>query len=54
MGGLEGRSVVGAVAGNGNHLPLPLKSLDKALLVHRAGAGNNFQVHNAVKQLIVG
>ena len=53
MGGLQGGGVVGAVARNGHHLALLLQGLDQALLVHGAGARDDFQVEHAVAQFLV-
>ena len=46
MGLLQGRGVVGAVAGDRHHLSYALQRLHEPLFVHRSGAGNNLQVHH--------
>ncbi len=50
MGGLEGRSVVGAVAGHGHDLVVGLQGLDESLLVHRTCACDDLHVAYALAQ----
>ena len=53
MGALEGGRVVGAVACDGHHLVVGLEGLDKAFLVERAGAGDDFEVADTLEQFLV-
>ena len=51
MGGLEGRGVVGSVAGHGHDLAVGLQGLDQPLLVERSRPGYDFKIIHAVAQL---
>ena len=54
MGCLQGRGIVGSVAGYGHDLAVGLQRFDKAFLVHWACACNDFQVFNPTCELVVG
>ena len=51
MGGLQRRRVVCAVAGDSHHFTSALQGLHQALLVHRAGAGYDFELSGTFLQL---
>ncbi len=54
MCGLEGRCVVGAVAGDGHDFAEFLQRFDEAFFIHRARSGDDFETAHPSEDLIVG
>ena len=53
MSSFQSRSIIGAIASNGHYLSALLQSFNQSLLIHRAGAGNDFQFPYSLYQLLI-
>ena len=53
LGGVQGRGIVGSVSGHGHHLAVLLQGFDQAFLVHRTGAGDDFELPYPLLEFLV-